>query len=223
MSLSRGETKKAVEQLTTGLAKASGRQQIVERLIDLQFHLKNLDAVRALVKQMRERDTFASEMVRFQDARIKFAENKFQEASREFEAVTADSGAIRQVRLRSATRSDVGSLLRSAESAGSPIGSLSSSAASFAHAGRQPGLGEATALQSLGRHEEAATSIKLLADNVEKMPFLQTTVIYMLINEQLQLPEDQRDWTQVDKIADLIYADKSRPELGNCVVEGPNC
>lgn len=214
LSLSRGDVKKAVEQLTEGLAKASDVNTIVERLIDMRFQTKDLDAVRALVKQMRERNTFTSEMIRFQEARIKFAENNFQEASREFEAVRpilarfGKSGYALQLDLM---------LGRCYEVLNQPDRQLEVYRRVLLASPTQTGarLGEATALQSLGRHAEAAASIKLLADNAEKLPFLQTTVIYMLINEQLQLPEEQRDWTQVDKIAEMIYADKARTELAN--------
>lgn len=218
LSLSRGDLKKAVEQLTLGLAKASDINTIVERLIDIRFQMKDLDAVRALVKQMRERNTFASEMIRFQEARIKFAENNFQEASHEFESVRpilarfGKSGYALQLDLM---------LGRCYEVLNQPDRQLEVYRRVLQASPTQAGarLGEATALQSLGRHAEAAESIKLLADNAQKLPFLQTTLIYMLINEQLQLPEQQRDWTQVDKIAEMIYADKSRSELANALLK----
>jgi tetratricopeptide (TPR) repeat protein len=216
LALYQNDTKSAIEQLTAGLAKATDVNTIMERLIDLQLQSKNLDAVRALVKQMRDRGTFASEMVRFQDARIKYVENNFQEASREFEAVRpilarfGKAGYAAQVDLM---------LGRCYEVMNQPDRQLEVYRRVLQASPKQAGarLGEATALQSLGRYEEAAVSIKLLADNVEKLPFLQTTVIYMLINQQLQLPENQRDWTQVDKIADMIFADKSRTELDNAL------
>ncbi len=186
----------------------------MERLIDLQLQAKNLDAVRALVKQMRDRGTFPSEMIRFQDARIKFAENNFQEASHELEAVRpilarfGKAGYALQIDLM---------LGRCYEVMNQPDRQLEVYRRVLQTSPKQAGaqLGEATALQSLGRFEEAATSIKLLADNAQNLPVLQSSVIYMLINQQLQLPEDQRDWTQIDKIADMILADQSRSELDN--------
>ena len=217
LSLSRNDTKKAIEQLTAGMAKASDVNLIVERLIDLHLQAKNLDAVRALVKQMRDRGTFASELIRFQEARVKFAENNFLEASREFEAVRpilarfSKAGYALQLDLM---------LGRCYEILNQPDRQLEVYRRVLQMSPKQAAarLGEATALQSLGRHPEAAASIKLLADNAEALPFLQTSVIYMLINDQLQKSETERDWTQVDKIAEMLYANKSRTELDNALL-----
>lgn len=218
LSLAQGDPKKAAEKLALGVSKASDVNTILERLFDLQYQMRDLDAARATCKQMRERGTFPSEVIRFEEARLKFADGNLVEAGRELEAVRpilsrfSKTGYTMELDLMLGRCYEV---LNQPDRQLEVFRRVLESSPKHARAR----LGEASALQSLGRHAEASISIHLLAENTRQFPFLRASVIYLLINEQLQKPEDQRDWTQIESIASMMYEDNSRSELDNALMK----
>jgi tetratricopeptide (TPR) repeat protein len=218
LSLTQRNRKKAAEQLTIGLAKATDVSMILERLIDIQFQLKDLEAAKATCKLMRDRGTISSDLIRFEEARIKFAENKYLEASRDLESVRPILARFS----RTAYTLQVDLMLgKCYEYLNQPDRQLEVYRRVLEVTPNQAGarLGEAMALQSLGRHAEADQSVKLLTENVENIPFLQAPVMYLLINQQLQKPAAERDWTQIDAIAGMMYKDTARSELDNMLLK----
>jgi cellulose synthase operon protein C len=218
LSLSQSNVEKAIEQLKMGLAKANEVNSILERLVDLQFQQKDYEAVRATCKEMRERETIARELISYQEARLKFAEGNYVDASREFESVRPI--LARFGRNNYTLQLDL-MLGRCYEMLNQPDRQLEVYRRVLQVSPSQAAarLGEATALQSLGRHAEAAISVNLLADNAKQFPFLQTPVMYLLINDVLQKPEAQRNWQRVDELAELILQDGTRNELDNTLLK----
>jgi len=217
LSLARNDVKKAIEQLTEGAKKATDANMIMERLVDLHFQMNNMDAVKVVCKEMRDRGTFNPDLIRFEEARIKFAELDYLEASRELEAVRpvlerANSGYILQLDLL---------LARCYEFLNQPDRQLEAYRRVLARTPNHAAavVGQATALQSLGRHAEATDSLKILVTNARQMPGIQGSLLYLLINEELRKPEAERDWTDVESIAGLLYENKSRTELDNVLLK----
>jgi hypothetical protein len=84
---SQGDLKKGTGYLQQGLKKASEVQLLLPMLLDMEFQVNDLDGARASIKELEERDSFGSELIRYSKARLKLAEGNFWEASREFEAL----------------------------------------------------------------------------------------------------------------------------------------
>jgi hypothetical protein len=80
-------------------------------------------------------------------------------------------------------------------------------------------VSEAMALQALGRHEEAAPALEMIVANVDQYPFMRPSVLPLLIADRMSKPADQRDWTDVEKIADAIMQDPKRTEVDNAVMK----
>lgn len=217
LSLVNNDTKKAIEQLTEGSKKASEANLIMERLVDLHFQNNDLAAVKALCKEMRERGTFSSELIRFEEARIRFAENNYLEAARELEAVRPVLG-----RLNSATYTVQLDLLlaRCYELLNQPDRQLEAYRRVLARTPNHAAavVGQASALQSLGRHAEASESLKILVANARQLPAIHGSLLYLLINEEMRKAEADRDWTDVESIAGLLYEGKNRTELDNSLL-----
>ncbi len=219
LATAQGDTQKAAGQLELGLKQATNVQIILERLIDLQFQLNDLNAARVSCQQMRERGTFAPELIRYYEARLKFADGDFLEASRDFAnvrpALTRYGNPIYLQQLDLL-------LGRCYERLSQPDRQLEVYRRVLQTYPDQLGarVGEATALQILGRFDQAETSVSVLAANAQRFPYIQTTVLQMLINAEMRKPEADRDWTGIEKIAGMIYEDKSRSELNNLLLKG---
>lgn len=208
----------SVEHLKLGLKQASDINLLLERLVDLQFQLGDLEAARATCKQMRDRGTFAPELIRFEDARIKYAEGDFLAASREFEA--ARPSFVRNSNSVYAQQLDIllghcyellGQWDRELELYRGVLQKFPDML--------RPRLGEAVALQNLGRHDEATASVNLLAVNAKKIPYIRAQVLQLLINDQMQKPEADRDWSSAEGIAEMLYEDESRSDLENTLLK----
>lgn len=217
VSLARNDLKKAIEQLTEGAKKATNANMIMERLVDLHFQTNNLEAVKAVCKDMRDRGTFNPDLIRYEEARIKFAELNYLEAARELEAVRptlerSNIGYIVQLDLL---------LARCYELLNQPDRQLEAYRRVLARTPNHAAavVGQATALQSLGRHAEATDSLKILVTNARQMPTIHGSLLYLLINEELRKAEADRDWTDVESIAGLLYENKTRSELDNTLLK----
>ncbi len=218
LSLTQNDPQKAVAQLTEGAEKATNVNQILERLVDLHFQLNNIDAVKKVCRQMRERETFSSDLIRYEEARVKFAENNYLEAAREFEAVRpvlermTGGTYVQQLDLL---------LARCYELLNQPDRQLEVYRRVLARTPNHVAaiVGQASALQALGRHAEASESLKLLVANARQVPFIHGSLLYLLINEELRKPEADRDWSDVESIAGLLYENKQRSELDNTLLK----
>ena len=207
-----GNLADAAEQLKLGLTKATDTHLILEKLIDYQLQLGDLKAAHATCDQMK--DKISRELLKFHEARIEFAEAKFLEASRDFETIRP---AIARIPYKNYSQQLAVMLGTSYEQ----LGQWDRSLEVFRELLRaypdilRARLGEAIALENLGRHNEASTSINALAGGLKDYPYLAPTVFQLLASAQLQKPAEQRDWTTVEKVADLVYQDKKRTELDN--------
>ena len=75
-------------------------------------------------------------------------------------------------------------------------------------------LGEASSLQTLGRYEEAENTLKILFANAERIGNFRGTVFQFLVSDQLSKPEDQRDWHEVDTLADTDMSGQIADGIG---------
>lgn len=208
----------AAEQLKLGLTKANDKGALLERLIELQFQLNDLAGVRESRKQMAELGTFPPDLIRFIDGHLKYAENDFFEAAKEFEAVRP--GIARITTASYAYQLDV-MLSRCYEMLGMPDQQLEVCQRILNAAPGQLSarLGVAVALQNLGRHAEAHESVVALLPVAKNAASLRAPLLNLLVNEEQQKPESARDWTEIDKIAEMMYADESRPPIDNVLLK----
>ena len=80
-------------------------------------------------------------------------------------------------------------------------------------------VSEASALQRLGRFDEAAVDIQPLADNVDSLPALRPQVLQLLIADQTRRAKEERDWTAVNKLAEILAADPGRTKMDNEILK----
>ncbi len=208
----------AAEQLQRGLKDANEISQILEKLVDLQFQLNDLAAFRTTYKQMQDRGTFPPELLRFEEARLKFLESNYLEASREFEAVRP--AFLRASNAAYAQQIDIllgqcYELLGLWDRELELYRGLLQKYPDLVRAR----LGEVKALQNLGKHDQTSTSLAVLTANAQRLTFIRHHVLQLLINDQLQKPDAERDWTQVEAIASMLYEDESVPDLDKALLK----
>lgn len=213
LAMAQGKRDQASERLLQGLEEAQDTRKILEQLIDVQFQLRDLAAVRKTIERMRELDAVPREFVRYQEARLKFAEGKFIEATRDFERVRT---AMERLDTRELQRVNL-FLANCYEVLGLPDQQLEVYRRLL---DSYPNLlmarvGEASSLQALGRHPEAETSVNLLAAVAKDYPQLQPAILQLAVNQELNSPEAERDWRQVDEVAALVYQNESRTPSQN--------
>lgn len=211
LALKRGNEDQANEQLQAGLEKAADTRQILEQIIEVQFQKNDLDAVRATCERMRGLDTIRPEFVRFQEARLKLAEGKIVEATREMEKVRPAMQRLGTRRMKSVNSF----LAKCYQLLGLPDRELEIYRRLL---GSYPNLllarlGEASALQNLGRYAEAETTIALLVFAAEAFPTARRSVLQLAVNQELSKPEAERDWEAAEKVAAMLYQDESRSPL----------
>jgi tetratricopeptide (TPR) repeat protein len=208
----------AAEHLKLGLKKAQETSLILEKLADIQFQMNDLDAVRETVKLMNEKGTFNIELLRFEEARLKFADADYMAASRALEA--ARPAFLRISNSLILPQIDV-MLGHSYEALGQWDRALELYRGLLQKSPDllRPRLGEAAALQNLGRYEEAATSVNVLTANAQKLPAIRPQVLQLLINEQVQKPEEEREWSTAEEVAALIYEEPGRSELDKTLLK----
>jgi len=199
--------------LKQGLSKAKDTHLILERLVDFELQLGDVKAARATCDLMKEK--ISRELLKFHEARIEYAEAKFLEASRDLEAIRP---AIARIPSKNyAQQLDV-MLGTSYEQ----LGQWDRSLEVFRELLRsypdilRARLGEAIALGNLGRHDEATTSINALAGGVIDHPSIAPTVYQLMASAQMQKPAEARDWTAVEKIAEVVYQDRIAPNWTTC-------
>ncbi len=214
LAYSMGDGKLATEHLEHGVERASEPQNIFPMLLEFQFQGGDLDAARSTFKRMQDRETYPPEFLRFANARIQFSDGNFWEASRELEAVrpamarSAYANYLQQLDLLLARCYEtLGMHDRQLEVSRRVLQSYPAQVAAR--------LSEATALQNLGRHDESSTDVQLLVANVRNFPFMAGDVLQLLTNSMMRKPPEQRDWTEVEKIAAMVYEDPARKPLDN--------
>jgi len=212
------DPQKALAILDRGSKHATETLAILQMLVEFQFQIGDTDAVRKSCKAMRETG-FPLELIGFAEARIKFVENDFWGAVHDFEAIRP--ALARSTHTNYLQQLDI-LLGRCYESLGQTdrqrelYRQLVLTYPSLLGAR----LGETTALHALGMYEDATPGLALLTENAKAFPFMQSNLLQMLITVELQKPEDKRDWTQVEQIAELIYANEGRTELDNALLKG---
>jgi tetratricopeptide (TPR) repeat protein len=187
-------------------------------LFDLQLNARDFSAALATCDLMDEREIYQAEFVRFSRARVRLAQQDFWEASRELEAVrpalarSTFAPLIPQLDLMLATcYKSLGLPDRQLEVARRVVQLYPTQASAR--------LNEALALQSLGRFDEAAGDLELLAANLGQHPELRTQVLQMLIADQGRRPKEQRDWTAVNQLVESLIEDPSRSQMDNALLK----
>jgi len=216
--VAKGDVKGAAEDLKTGIAQADEAHALLERLIEIQFQLGDLAGAKETYTLMQNRGIFVPELLRFEQARIDFAENHFLEASKEFEAIRP--ALARFTTTTYAQQLDL-MLGKCYEILGQPDRQLEVYRQVLQNYPDQLGarLGETMALQNLGRFEEAETSLRLLVSRAEHLPQFQNAILQMAVSDQLSKPLDKRNWKDVDQIASFMYQDKSRKDVDNALLK----
>jgi tetratricopeptide (TPR) repeat protein len=217
LAMVRGDRDKATEQLEAGLKHASNSQRILEQLVEVQFQNNDLDAVRATCAKMRENDAIPLESIKFQEARLKLAEGKFAEATRDFEQVRP---AMERLGTDAAMRVNT-ALARCYEILGLSDRQLEIYEELLR---TYPNLvaariGQASALQALGRHPEAETSLTLLTGAAHLMiPEQQAIVLQLVVNQEMSKPAESRNWESAEKIVGLLEKDPKRSPVARSLM-----
>ncbi len=211
------DPQKAIEILERGVKQATETFAILQMLVEYQFQTGDSDAVRRSCKAMRD-SGFPLEMIGFAEARIKFVDNDFWGASHDLEAIrpalarSAHGNYMQQLDiLLGRCYEYLGQTDRQRELYRRLVQTYPTLLGAR--------LGEAGALHALGMYEEATPDLTLLTENAVKFPFMQSNVLQMLITVELQKPEDKRDWTQVESVAELVYKNEGRTELDNALLK----
>ncbi len=213
---SQGKVQEGAEELKVGLKKATDTQLILEALVDYQLQLNDIKGAEATCEQMK--DKLPQELMRFHRGRIEFSQGKFLEACRDLEAVRP---AIARISYKNYSQQLDVMLGVCYEQ----VGMWDRELEVFREVLRtypdimRARLGEAMALDNLGRYDEAAVSLKALTEGIKDFPYLALPVFQLLANAQMHKPADQRDWSNVEKVAELVYQQKDRNELDNVLMK----
>ncbi|MEX2318072.1 MAG: tetratricopeptide repeat protein [Pirellulales bacterium] len=216
LEMAEGNTEQANQQLQLGLKEAKDTRRILEQLIEVQFQSiksNDLSAVRSTIDRMSKLESIPPELVRYQDARLLLVEGKIVEATKEFEQVLP---AMERLGAEQSQRVNT-FLARCYEMLGLPDRQLEVNRRLL---GLYPNLfiarlGEASALQSLGRHEEAAMSVALLVSGARVIPSVRGAILQLVVNQELSKPEADRNWETAEEIASMIYQDDKRSPVQN--------
>ena len=164
------------------------------------------------------KDKLPGELMKFHEGRIEFAEAKYLEASRDLEAVRP---AIARISYKNYSQQLDVMLGVCYEK----LGQWDREVEVYREVLRKypdlmrVRLGEAIALDNLGRYEEAAESINALAAAVKEVPSLALPVFQLMTSAQLHKPADERDWSAVEKVADVVYQQPGRTEMDNALMK----
>ena len=167
---------------------------------------------------MRQRDVFQPEVLRFQDARLAFIDGNFSKASQEFEEIRPAIGRIRSAEFGQLLDVMLGQCYEL-------LGQWDRELALYRGMLQvqpnmiRPMLGEAVALQNLGRFDEAAPVVRSLSLAVNTDATVRPQVLQLMINDQQRHAAADRDWSAVKEFAEQFYADKSRSDLDNTLLK----
>jgi tetratricopeptide (TPR) repeat protein len=213
LAMAQQDLNTAAAHLEEGVKQATDPQILLPVLVQVQLQRNDAAAARAACKAMQDKGTFPLELTRFFEARIKLAEGEFGPAARELEAV-------RPAIARSPAAADYlqqldASLARCYEVQGQADRQLATYRRLLEVT---PGdirfrIGEATALQALGRFDEAQRDLTLLARNANAFPAFVGSILQLLLADQMRRPAADRDWTDVDKVASILQDNPERGEL----------
>jgi len=212
LAAAQNDLDQAATDLKEGLKKASNKAPLLQQLVEVELQTRKLDDAQATCDEMRKVESIPIEFIRYQEARIKLGRGQIVDATRELEQVRP---ALE--RLGAQYVVGVNTLLgRCYEGTGMPDRQLEVYRRILA---TYPGIatarvGEAAALQALGRHAEAATSVSLLANAIESIdPQLRPNVLQMTLNQEMSKPVEERNWELTNKVAAVLFKDESLPEL----------
>ncbi|REK11586.1 MAG: hypothetical protein DWQ37_13820 [Planctomycetota bacterium] len=207
LARSRGDLKTAAAELEAGLEKADETGDILKQLVEAKFELRDFDAVRALCSQMREVQSIPLELIKFQEARLKLSDNEIVEGTRELEQVRPAMERL-SPQYDQAVNAQLG---RCYEMLGRPDKQLEVYRRLLS---KQPTLvegqmGRASALQALGRHEEAESSVAVLVNAAlsnafQQNPSVLPRILQLAIGQEAAKPVDERNWRRVDAMQQLL-------------------
>ncbi len=211
------QPEKAAEELRAGIKVASNLRPLLEALVELQLQLSDLNAAAETCEQMSKVQSIPQETVGFHRARILLGQGKTLEATREFERVRPAYERQGTLQARAVN------LL------------LGRCYARLAMSDRQlevyrrilttaPGLlearmGEVSALQALGRFDEAEATVNLLANAAPNAGPLQGDILQIVVRQESSKPVEERNWERTQALAKLIGSNESRTDLQNQLLQ----
>jgi tetratricopeptide (TPR) repeat protein len=220
MAAGQQDMKAAAGYLQDGVKQASDPQTIYPFLVPIQISLNDLDGARASLKDMQDRGTFSPDFLKYFGAQVKLADGDFGQAVREMEmirpAIARAAGPTNYLQQLDA------SMARCYEALGQPDRQLAvyRRLLETAPDDFRFRLGEAAALQALGRFDEADNDLKLLAANLAVAPGAAGMVLQLLISDQARKPAADRDWAEVDRVANMIQENPERRDLEKVLLTG---
>ncbi len=202
LALTENDRAKAEEELKTGAAKASNPRPLLEQLIELQLQSSNLASARKTCEEMRKIENIPPEFIDYQEARLMLGEGKVLNATSELERVRP---AIE--RLNPMHSNTLNMLLARC------YGVLSMPDRQLEAYRRiltaQPGMilaqiGEAEALQALGRFSESERTIEALTANAPATPALVPQILQLAVNLELDKDPATRNWSKTEKLSAIL-------------------
>lgn len=211
------QPEKAAEELKAGIKAADNTRPLLEQLVELQFLLRDLDAVSETCEQMSKVPGIPAETIGFHEARVLFGREKFLEATRAFERVrpayerqgAAQLNAVNTLLGRAYAR--LGMSDRQLEVNRRLLASFPTSI--------EARIGEASALQALGRFDEAEASVTLLASAAKAAGPMQGEILQLVVNQELNKPLAERNWERTQELYKLVESSGQRTALQNRLMQ----
>src|SRR5690606_10723981 len=79
--------------------------------------------------------------------------------------------------------------------------------------------GEASALQALGRFDEAEASVTLLASAAKAAGPMQGEILQLVVNQELNKPLAERNWERTQELYKLVERSGQRTALQNRLMQ----
>lgn len=208
LALRQGDRERAIALLEGGLERMPGQVALMMMLADTQLQVGDVESTERTVAQLTSLAGGSNPAVGLLRARVNMAQQKWLEAQRLLEEVrpqaNPNSDTVRQIDLYlGQCYEKLGQFDRQLEANQRVLSDDPNSVAAR--------VGAAAALAASGRKEQALEEYELIfnalaAEDVSAFPQLWNPLLQLRIDRQLKRPSDERTWTEVDALVDLLGA-----------------
>ena len=213
LALQEEKPDKAMKYVEDGLKQSPSNQYLLLFRADLELQKGDIEGVRSTVKSMRESD-FLPELIEYIECRILIVEGQWLKATNQLEKLRPSMARFPDLTMQ------IDMLLgRCYRSLGQPDRAIDAyrRALDGDPSSIPAQLGYADALRQIGKNELANQVLKNLRkpespeseESTSLNPVVNQNILQTSITEELQKPEDKRDWRQVDTImAEVLKSDR---------------
>lgn len=208
LSLRQGDREKAIDVLQQGLTRMPGQVALLLMLADTQLQIGDIEQTEKTVQQLTNVTGGSNPAVGLLRARVSMAQQRWLEAQQLLEEVRPQanptSDTVRQIDLYlGQCYEKLGQFDRQLEANQRVLSDDPNSVAAR--------IGAASALAATGRKEQARGEYEVIfnamaPEDVSAFAQLWNPLLQLRIDQQLTKPSEERDWTQVDALVDLLGA-----------------